>query len=96
MEKFVGHFRNELYLPTEVGQRPASFGSSIELVKEQENSIKSTKIEMQNLLSKNASIRNIILVQQFNFEYNYISESMDIKLIFNSFEFENTAHTLNH
>ena len=70
-------------------QRLASFESTLDFLKTQENGTKSVKAEMTSLLKKNGSIRKILIHKGINFEHQSIFDTVNNKKLFSLIEFEN-------
>lgn len=77
-------FRNQ-----QLREHLASFGSSMEFYKLQENIANDVKTDLQKLYYKKGSVRNIMKSFGHRFEYKSISENINDRELFNSLEFEN-------
>lgn len=71
-------------------QNLASFESNLDFMKLHQNSIYSKKIELENHLYTNGSVRRILLDKGRNFKHQSISDSVNNKQLFDFVEFENT------
>jgi len=71
-------------------QNIASFESTLDFLKLQENATHSMKDEMQSQFGKKGSVRKVLTDRGFKFEHGSISDKLDNKQMFNLIEFENT------
>lgn len=70
-------------------QQLASFESTLDYIKLQENATHSVKGELQNMFNINGSVRKVMIDRGFNFEHKSISDMVDNKRNFSLIEFEN-------
>ena len=67
----------------------ASFESTMRVYKMEATEANSVKADLQKLYYEEASVRNILITLGQKFDYQSISENINIKAVFKSIEFEN-------